>query len=285
MQKLLFAIGAMFTLDACSTVHVPASPSSPRSQPDTTTINLNSSSWTPRITAGTRQYFIRDSSTVSINNDTTSRALPINSRMIYSISVTNVGDSFMLTTHIDSLTVSTQAQIKSSSDTGRVSELRTSLSKQGRLTTNHDYTTITCSGASTTTVSRIGELIISFPATHLKVGDKWADTTSSASCHGKIPLIQQAIREYEILDLSSCLQRDAVKVRRTISDTFNGASADTNNHLSATGSGTASSILCLQRENGALIESNGQSRSDLIVITSRGSFPFTQNVNTHIELR
>jgi hypothetical protein len=286
MQKLVLTLAAILTFEACSTGHSPASsPSTPVPHADTAAIDLRSNSWTPRIMVGTRRYFIRDSSTVSINNDTTSRVLPIESTMIYSISITDMGSSFALNSRIDSLTVSTQLPMRNNSDTAKVAEFHTLLSKQGQVVPTPEQAKVACAGTSTAASSRIGELIINLPSTRLKVGDKWTDTASTTNCHGKIPLVQQATREYELLDLSSCLQRDAVRVRRTVSDTFTGASAETTNHLSASGSGTSTAILCLQRDTGALIESNGQSRSDLIVVTNRGTFPFTQNVNTHIELR
>jgi hypothetical protein len=277
---------AILTFQACSTGRSPASPTStaaPRA--DTVATNIKSNSWSPRITTGMWRYLIHDSSTISISNDTTSRVLPIESTMMYSISVTDIGNSFSLDSHVESLTVSAQVPLKSTSDTGRVSEFHTTLSRQDRLAITPEKAGMACTGASTSALSRVGELILSFTVTPLKVGDKWADTVSSISCHGKIPLRQQAIREYELLDLYSCLQRGAVKVRRTVADTFTGTSTESNNHLSASGSGTSTSILCLQRDTGMLIESNGQSHSDLTVVTIRGTFPFSQDIHTHIELR
>jgi hypothetical protein len=286
MEKSMLATIALLALSACSTGHVPATPPSPpTSRADTVESHPELSSWSPRITAGTRRYLILDSSTVSISNDTTSRVVPIKSTILYSLSVTSVGDSFALTSRIDSVAISTQLHVKGSSDTGRVSEFHVMISNRGRLTIKPEQGTVTCTGASISAVSRISELIISFPTSRLKTGDKWTDTASTISCHGKIPLIQHATREYELVDLSSCLQRSAVKVRRTVFDTFTGSSTESNNHLSANGSGTSTSVLCLQRDTGALLESNTQSRSDLTVVTTRGTFPFIQNTNTHIELR
>jgi hypothetical protein len=286
VEKSMLATIALLALSACSTGHVPATPSSsPTTHADTAAAHPELSSWSPQMTAGTRRYLIIDSSTVSLSNDTTSRVMPIKSTILYSLSVTNRGDSFALTSQIDSVAISTQLHVKGSPDTGRVSEFHVMVSKQGQLTMNSEQATTTCTGASISAASRISELMISLPTNRLKTGDKWADTASTISCHGKIPLMQHATREYELIDLSSCLQRDAVKVRRTVFDTFTGSSTESNNHLSANGSGTSTSILCLQRNTGALLESNAQSRSDLAVVTTRGTFPFIQNTNTHIELQ
>jgi hypothetical protein len=205
--------------------------------------------------------------------------------MIYSVSLSEKGELFDITAHVDSLAVSSQLPGKSARDTSEISNFHTTISKQDRAGISPQTERPTCTATAISASSRLDELIISLPLISLKTGDKWTDTASSISCHGKIPLIQQAVRDYELLDISSCLQRDAVKVRQVIFETFTSTSAEGKNHLSASGSGTATAILCLQRESGAILESNSDSRLDLTVVTTRGNFPFTQNLHTHIELR
>jgi hypothetical protein len=277
---------SMLLLGACSTSH-PQTTSAPAAAPykDSILTDSRSNSWAPQITTGKWRYFIRDSSTVSLSNDTTSHVLPIKAAMLYSVSIDDSAGSLILTARVESLSISTPQSVKTNAPTSRLLELRIALAQKDRLTGIAGKAETSCTGAGTSPLSRIGELIISFPATPVRVGEKWTDTSSTTTCHGKIPLVQLTTREYELLDLSSCQQRDAVKVRRVVSNTFTGASTESGNHLSASGSGTASSILCLQRDTGVLLESNGQSRLDLTVTTTRGIFPFTQNTNTHIELR
>jgi hypothetical protein len=286
IESIAAGMVCSLSLVACSTSH-PAAPTTPATIPhkDSVTSESKSSSWAPQFIGGKWRYFIRDSSVVSISNDTTVRPRPIESTMFYSISMADSANVLVLTSHVDSLFVNTRLSTKTNSDSGKFSESHMIFSKQGRIIDAVTPTGVTCTSASASPSPRTGELIIRLPASHVRVGDRWTDTSSTTSCHGRIPLAELAIQEYELLDLTSCQGRDAVKVRRVVSDTFTSSPAESSNHLSASGSGTASSIVCLQRDTGTLLESNGQSRLDLTVITTRGTFPFTQNTNTHIEIR
>ena len=279
--------GACFigAVQACSTNR--SLPSSGLPTPKTTSnapIETRNNTWSPQLGSGKRRYLIRDSSTISISNDTTARVEPIESTTIYTVSVTDSNNLLHLTGHIDSLLVNSRLSTKVRSDTSTATVSSGLISRQGHLMRVTDASSMTCSTGSLSSSSRLAELLIFLPPHPAKIGDKWSDTTSATACHGKIPLTQTAVREYELLDFSSC-PAESVRVRRTVSNTFTGSSAESTNHLSASGSGTGSSVLCLERNTGALVSSDGQSRLELTVTTTRGVFPFTQNTTTHIEPR
>jgi hypothetical protein len=272
-------------IQACSTSHSTVSSNVPQTtHTDSTIAESGGTSWAPQIAAGRWRYLIRDSSTVSINNDTTARVEPIESTTIYSMSIVDSNNSLTLSGHVDSLLVNSRLPNKSTDDTTKSSDFHTIISRQGQLTKVSEPTSATCTGAAVSPSARIIELLTVFPAHAIRAGDKWADTISTITCHGKVPLAQTVVREYELLDLTSC-QRGGAKVQRVVSSTFNGTSAESVNHLSAGGSGTSTSLLCIDRNTGALLESDGESRLDLTVTTIRGVFPFTQKTNTHIEVR
>ena len=272
-------------LQACSTTRSlpPASPTAPTPTANAT-VEARNTTWSPQIVSGRWRYLIQDSSRISINNDTTTRVEPIESTTIYTISVRDSNNSLLLTGHIDSLLVNSHLSTKPRSDTSTATTLNELISRQGHLMRVTNTVPATCGAGTLSSSSRLAELLTILPDHPVKIGDKWSDTTSATTCHGKIPLTRTAVREYELLDFSSC-PSGGVRVRRIASDSFTGSSAESVNHLSASGSGTATSILCLDRNTGALISSDGQSRLELIVTTTRGVFPFTQNTNTHIKLR
>lgn len=280
------SICVLLSLEGCSTSHptVSTRPASTTSQIDSTTPEIRSNSWAPQMSPGIWHYLIRDSSVISINNDTTARVEPIESTTIYTMSVADSNNSLFLAGHVDSLVVNSRLSTKSASDTTRSTELQASISKQGQLVRINQRVPTSCAGAGNSPSLRLGELLATLPTHSVRVGDKWSDTSSTTTCHGKIPLTQTAVREYELLDLSSC-QRNGAKVRRIVSETLSGSSPETTNHLSATGSGTASAILCLDQNTGVLLASDGESRLNLTVTTIRGVFPFTQKTRTHIEAR
>lgn len=279
------SIYILLSLEGCSTSHptVSAKPAS-TTRADSTTPEIRSNSWAPQVSTGTWHYLIRDSSVVSINNDTTAHVEPIESTTIYTMSVADSNNSLLFTGHVDSLVVNSGLSTKSAGDTTRSTELRALISKQGQLMRISQVTPTSCAGAGNSPSLRMGELLAVLPAHPVRVGDKWSDTSSATTCHGKIPLTQTAVREYELLELSSC-QRNGAKVRRIVSEMLSGSSPETTNHLSASGSGTASAILCLDRNTGVLLASDGESRLNLTVTTIRGVFPFTQKTSTHIEAR
>ena len=270
---------------ACSTSHSTIS-TKPASMPrtDSSASATRTKAWAPQVLPGSWNYLIKDSSVVSINNDTTARVEPIESRMIYTLSISDSNNILLFTGRIDSFSVNTRLSTKSAADTSKPLEFHGFTSKQGQLTRLSQLAPATCTGTANTPGSRIGELLIVLPTNPIRVGDTWSDTSAITTCHGKIPLTQTVVREYVLLDLSSC-QRGGVKVRRVVSDTFNGSSAESVNHLSANGTGTGISLLCLDRNTGSLLISDGESRLDLTVTTMRGVFPFTQKTSTHIEAR
>lgn len=251
---------------------------------DSTKIIARSNSWNPEMKSGTWSYIIHDSSNVYINNDTTAEVRPINSISIYTISIADTARLLILSAHIDSIVITNQHSTKVLTDTSKSSALHTILSNRGHFSTSNE-TARTCAATNISILPRISELVIPLPPTQMNVGEKWTDTTTVTTCHGKIPLIETNIQEYELLDLTTCQQYDAITLHRTVSSSLSGSSVDRVNHLTASGTGIGSTTLCLQRNTGILLKSNGESRLDLTVTTIRGSFPFTQKTNTQVLLK
>jgi hypothetical protein len=292
MKRLTRLEFALYTLlfsliTACTTSHssVPNVPAT-RSQRDTAPSESENKGWVPQLKSGRSQYLIHDSSTVSISNDTTAPAVLIESATLYSISIADTDTVLIVTAHIDSQYINSSHSIKTKQDSTLRPDIHIAISRQGKLLSKQPViSSVDCSATNTPTPSRIDELLIPLPRQISKIGDKWTDTLSSTTCRGHTLLTHVTIREHELLDLSSsCQQHEAVKVRQTISETVSGSSAG-HNHLGTNGSGTATSVLCLERSTGMLLESKKQSRLDLTVTTIRGVFPFTQNTSTSIERR
>lgn len=251
---------------------------------DSAKIIARSNSWNPEIKSGTWSYIIHDSSNVYISNDTTAEVRPINSISIYTISITDTARLLTLSAHIDSIIIINQHSTKVLIDTSNTSRLHTILSNRGHFSTSNK-TALTCAATNISILPRISELVIPLPPTQMNIGEKWTDTATVTTCYGKIPLIETNIREYELLDLITCQQYDAITLHRTVLSSLSGLSVEGVNHLTASGKGIGSTTLCLQRNTGILLKSNGDSRLDLTVTTSRGTFPFTQKTSTQVLLR
>jgi hypothetical protein len=275
----------LLSISACSQgrSHPPSSVPEPA---DKAAVTTEVESWLPQVMSGSRQYSFRDSSVVSINNDTTARVLPIQTTMSYSVIIMPVADSFSISGKVDSSTIISQLQTRAATgDSVKVNEFHAALSKRGELRLSSQQHTPDCTSSSNSAASRIYELILPYPKDRIKVGDRWSDTVSSTSCHGRTPLTQQVIRNFEVKKFLTWHEQNAVEVQRLATITFSGASTETNTHLRTNGSGSGEATLLIDRNTVALLESNSQTKSMLTIVTSRGEFPFTQVTSTHIMIK
>jgi hypothetical protein len=275
----------ILALTACTPHHTQTTGTEP---PPTLkpTVSTEAESWTPQIISGSRKYSVNDSSVVSISNDTTNRVVPIETAMHYSLAIGPIGDSFSISGTVDSSTVNSQLRIKPQvRDSTKIDEIRGVLTKQGQLRLGSQERLLSCSSTSVSMTSRIYELVIPYPKEQLRIGDKWSDTVSNTNCHGRTPLTQQIIREFQVKQFTTWHEHTAVEVLRQTNIVFAGASSEPNTHLQANGSGSGSATLFMDRKTAVLLESNSQTKSTLIIVTSRGAFPFTQLTSTHITIQ
>jgi len=281
----MLGIVTLLSISACSQgrSHPPSSIPEPA---HTAAVTAEVESWLPQVMPGSREYSFRDSSIVSINNDTTARVLPIETTMNYSVIISPAADSFSVAGKVDSSTINSRLQTRTTKgDSTQTSEFHGALSKRGELRTSSQQRSPDCSSSSNSAASRIYELILPYPKDRIKVGDRWSDTVSSTSCHGRTPLTQRVIRDFEVKQFLTWHEQNAVEVKRLAAMTFSGASSETNTHLKTSGSGSGEATLLIDRNTAALLESSSQTKSMLTVVTSRGEFPFTQVTSTHITIK
>jgi hypothetical protein len=241
--------------------------------------------WSPQMSTGARSYLVHDSSTVSIGNDTAS-SLPIEATAIYSTSLTPKGDSFYLAAAADSMTMNSHLQTsKDPQNTGNHQGFSAFISSRGRVSGLTSQQSADCAGGMNPIATRIFELTLTYPVTEATIGSNWSDSVSTTACHGRATLLQRSIRAYKLLKFTSWKNRAVAEIQRTVSTIFSDVPNSSTNHFSITGSGTGSGILYVDRATGELLESNSQSQLAISVVTSRGVFPFTQFVTTHIEVR
>ena len=277
-------IGFVILLPGCSARHSPEVAVTPEPVRQSSKPPKASSleGWYPNPIAIKRRYIINDSSKISISGDSTHFST-IETGTIVSIVTIQAGDSFKLRAGVDSMSTTTHALVpKTVIDTSTVEEFDGVLTANGKVSALIGQRSTTCVGGTDPVTTRIFELTSSFPKKHLKVGDSWSDTVSITTCRGKAPLLQRTTRRYEILDIPTGEQSTPVKVQRIASTSFTEVSPDTKNHFSIDGSGSATFLISLEPQTGMLLQSDGTSQTALMVITSRGIFPFKQTVLTHI---
>jgi len=281
---MLLGTSVPLILQACSSTRVPVlnPPGNVPPRDTVLTVPMNAK-WKPESKSGRWHYIIHDSSTVSISNDTTAQARPIESTVSYTLSFTDSADVILLTAQMDSMTVTNQkSPARITTDTIH-SRLREIISKQHR-PINQRQQSFSCTTASISVAARVQQLVIPLPMIEVDAHSKWADTSTVVVCHGRVALTEFRTNEFKLASSVACKQNNAISIYRTGSSSFTGASAEGTGHLNAGGMATESGILCLDRSTGLLLSSTGESRVDLTVTTSRGIFPFTQNTVTSIQL-
>ena len=277
-------IGITIALNSCSASHVtqPGFPTSPPREPVKPSLQ---DEWVPKQAPGTRQYLIEDSATIFIGNDSTHTSL-LQTATWYSLSLIALADSFSFTTKIDSMSTSSHTSLtKNGVDSSSSRTIHATFSSNGEMSALIGEAPSSCQRGVDATAMRVFELTQNYPKKSIRVGDRWADTVSGTSCRGRIPLYQQSIHEYQLLELINWKDHDVAKIQRNVSTVITGTSFESQNHLTVTGSGVGSMIFYADRITGFLHESDSHSKSRLTINTSRGSYSFTQTITTHIEIR
>lgn len=241
--------------------------------------------WLPQQRSIIQRYLLFDSSTVEVSNDSTAKVIPVVSTVFYSITINSSGGRDILgtiTSVLDSSKINSSIPRRNFDDSTHHQNFNASLTRTNQIVGPESKASPSCSGNNTLIATRLFELIPSYPQHAVKAGDKWSDTVRSISYHGKILMKQQVFRQYELLDFTQWEGRDVVKISQHLTMIFTTLAKETNNSLSAAGAGSSAAILYLARENGLLLNSDSHSHSELIITTSRGTFPFIQNTVTHI---
>jgi hypothetical protein len=258
------------TAEGCSKPHnhvMPPATSSP------VTISVNTPKyfrWTLASKPHSVSFQIADSSIVSVNTDTTKKELPFISNSTYGLSVVP-GSPPHIRLHIDS-----------TSDGKKELDLTAIVSPHGQVTDLQAIHSASCRGGINPRFVRLFDLFASPPSTSIAAGSHWTDTSIVVVCHGRTPLRQQIIHSYTLIGESSWRERHILEIQRVTQIEIGEVQVDSQNPVTAKGSGAGLATLLIDPESGLVLQSSGTSDLSLSVITSRGMFPFRQHGVTSI---
>jgi hypothetical protein len=273
----------VFILHACTSTTPPSRPSS-SPEPVHEPLKITSEpGWLPRQVPGDKHYVLLDSFVISTSTDSL-QTHSSNTKAFYSLQFTRVRDSLSFLARVDSSTNSVgMSLLETAVDTGTKQEFHGGASATGQVSSlsGSSY----CTRGITPAAARIFELTLSFPGRILKIGDEWIDTVSTTICRRKLLLLQQNIRRYTLTGFSIWNHHPVATIARNISSTFRTDLTNSKTAITATGTGTSQAIILADHDTGTLLESTANSELNLAITTTRGVFPFRQNVSTRIELR
>lgn len=236
-------------------------------------------SWQLSHRAATLHYVVHDSSVLSISTDTIAKEIPFITTAFLQLVTSALGDSFQFNARIDSSSVRSELQTKSSVDTSlQVSGI---ISHQGGIIQLHPTGISSCKVGIEPVFGRIAELFIRMPP-RIIIGSQWTDTSTAPICYGKTSLRQTSIRSYRLIADTTWQGDSALKVDRSTILSVSGLEADSSKHISATGIGSSTATLFLDRVTGEVLETLTRGIVTLTITSGRGTFPFRQISYTEV---
>lgn len=237
-------------------------------------------SWHPSRQATALRYMLRDSSTLSVSSDTSTKQIPFITTAFLQLVVSAAGDSFTFSGTSESTLV--QSEFQKTMPENATLRIYGTLSQDGAVTQVQSSGSSLCKIGVEPGAARLSELLIRIPAT-VSIGTEWTDSSSITICHGRTPLRQTAIRFFRLMTDTTWGVHPALRVDVSTQLTISGIDADSADRMSATGTGSSTSILLLDANTGALLQSSTYGKAVLTISTGRGTFPFQQTSFTRIE--
>lgn len=274
----------------CTTAAPPAR--APREQPapmhaDTVAPARAARQWTPRRIAGTNRYEVRSSTTVSLTSDSAATPAPIETRAVYTVTLTGTGALLALSGSLDSLAIHTGGRVPTPAPIARLPVLLSGqLDDAGHLSGLTAATKASCAGGLDPAVALAAALFPAVPTVH--VGSAWQDTVVTVTCRGNLALRTVTSSSYRVAADTTVRGRPALEViltaaMNTASDTTGQGSAAAG--VSISGSGTAQRTAYVDAATGLLLHLSGTSQSTITVRTRTTTLPFRQDVTETIDLR
>jgi hypothetical protein len=166
------------------------------------------------------------------------------------------------------------------------------LAANGQLTSLTSNATTPCLSATDPLSAAAVQLFVTLPAA-ISPGEVWSDTVVSATCRGRMPVTTTAIRQYravtdtvwEGMGALLLTRADSLLIEsRPGSQPGSVSSSDTAASMRATGTGRAEFTLYVDPSSGVLLESTGQSHTEILVTTRSSRFPFREDARQTITL-
>ena len=123
---------------------------------------------------------------------------------------------------------------------------------------------IQCSNPVLSAITTIEHNIIILPS-QLSTGMSWTDSTTSVSCSGTIPFFTASIRSYKVIGETEHANKTGILLERNDRVTSTGEGSQDQHRVLIRGDGTGSGRVYIDHTTGALLEAEGEMRTNLIV--------------------
>ena len=133
-----------------------------------------------------------------------------------------------------------------------------------------------CTDPTYAALNSVQRRVVIVPS-QITTGATWTDTLSTKACNGLVPVSITSIRNSRVLAATQVNGTAAILIERTEQTASNGEGSDGQHRILLKGETTGSNRLSVDARTGALLTSEGEHRTNL-VITAGQSRRFTQVV-------
>lgn len=294
----LAALAATMAGTACTIGGPPAAPPTPVPTPadSASKATITTARWTPVRSPGSWSYLVHSTGTVSLSGDTTADSLPIARTIVYSITLAPALDTgadgtiFRFSGSVDSVAVTIPDRIPvPTAGSNSKPHFQGTLAADGHLLTIASNATSLCAG-TVDPLTAASTLLFAVLPEGISPGSRWADTASTTTCRGRLPLLVTATRHYEAIDDTLWGGRRALLITRTDSLAIHSTpkndslTSDSTDSMRAHGSGMGAFTLLLDPSSGTLLQASGMSRTEILVTMGTTRFPFQEEAHQTITL-
>lgn len=282
--RQLSLYGACALLMAGCTPSTPSLAPVPEAQPTDSALAVNAeATWTPRRSPGSWHYKFESSATVTLDGDTTARALPVGRTALYTVTLAlpdtgrvaggDSSGSFRVTGHVDSLMVTTAERIpRPTAGTGIRPYFSATLTPTGHLMDVESNSGTKCNEGIDPLTAAAQSFFISLPR-GVSIGSSWQDTTSTVTCRGSASFSTTATRHYRVVRDTVWQNESVLLIRGTDTTLIRSQTDSDTTAMIIDGTGTATINLYVDPNTGLLVHSQAESQTILTVITGLSRLP------------
>ena len=282
------AIGAaLSSLPACAPTNTPGSPTpAPRAPAPSSATPTSAESWSPHLMPGTYQYELHTEGSIQLDADTARQEVPIDSRLLYTVTVSPQGQLVRVLGTVDSLSITEVPAARTDTSAGPATVHRQWLgvmSPNGQAAGSQTDSTI-CGPGPQIVVQPIHELLVAHPPT-LTAGAQWKDTTVTTTCRGQVAVISTAVNDFRLDGPDSRHGTPALRISRSSEITIRGSGRDSRRSVTLAGGGGGKATLYIDQVRGNILESSSETRTVITIKTLTGEIPFRQQIQQQVTLR
>lgn len=131
----------------------------------------------------------------------------------------------------------------------------------------------------------IPHLLFQVPRQQITSGYTWADSTTTSTCYGSIPVVSTVVHNYRVVDESVVDGRATILLGQTERTRSQGAGSQEQHRVEIESAGSGSAQIWIDSTNGQLIKSISESAGTVTVIVSGRRQVFNQGTRITIASR